>query len=143
MNNPNKPEINDDVFQYDDSPFKQCISGFGSNLKSYIGDIVEELREGYDGEEDIDQSVEQIKYHVDELVRWCRGFNAIAQHFKFVSTPHPIEEYHEDYGPVLWWNNPISEAPYSGSPLHDDWPGYHKYWTRLIVPEELTKENNV
>ena len=28
----------------------------------------------------------------------------------------PIEEYHEDMGPVLWWKFPIEEPPYVGTP---------------------------
>jgi hypothetical protein len=31
-------------------------------------------------------------------------------------TPRPIEEYHEDMGPVLWWKFPIEEPPYVGTP---------------------------
>jgi hypothetical protein len=27
------------------------------------------------------------------------------------------EEWHEDYGDVLWWTFPLTEAPYVGSPL--------------------------
>lgn len=31
--------------------------------------------------------------------------------------PRPIEEYHEDMGPVLWWTFPVVEAPYYGTPM--------------------------
>ena len=30
---------------------------------------------------------------------------------------YPFEEWHEDFGDVLWWHIPVSEAPYLGSPL--------------------------
>jgi hypothetical protein len=39
--------------------------------------------------------------------------------------------WHEDLGDVLWWKFPIVEAPYVGSPLASDWPGYHTHWTPL------------
>lgn len=29
----------------------------------------------------------------------------------------PIAEWHEDFGPVLWWRLPIDEPPYVGTPL--------------------------
>lgn len=76
-----------------------------------------------------------------------------------LTTPRPIEEYHEDMGTVLWWKFPIVEAPYVGTPndfgytvevrlaSSDDpsaqlltrhvggWPGYHTHFTPLPTPE--------
>lgn len=49
--------------------------------------------------------------------------------------PKQIDEWHEDYGDVLWWTFPIEEPPYVGSPLADDWPGYHTHWTDIIEPK--------
>ena len=49
-------------------------------------------------------------------------------------TAHPLEDYHEDNGPCLWWKFPIEEPPFVGSPLDADWPGYHTHFTRLLVP---------
>jgi Lar family restriction alleviation protein len=50
-----------------------------------------------------------------------------------------IDDWHEDFGDVLWFKFPIDEAPYCGSPLSDEWPGYHTHWIalpdcNLIVP---------
>ena len=47
-----------------------------------------------------------------------------------------LEEWHEDYGTALWWFFPVCEPPYVGSPLWDDWPGYHTHWTKYDVPDE-------
>jgi hypothetical protein len=41
----------------------------------------------------------------------------------------PLDEWHEDFGEVLWWVFPMTEPPYIGSPLCNDWPGYHTHWT--------------
>ncbi|NUP08376.1 MAG: hypothetical protein HOW73_20190 [Polyangiaceae bacterium] len=41
----------------------------------------------------------------------------------------PREEYHEDYGPVLWWKVPIKEPPYCGTDLDDDFPDYMTHWS--------------
>ena len=61
-------------------------------------------------------------------------------------TPHPLDEWTEEDGPVLWWRFPIVEPPYVGTPLDDDWPvmgtatgrttNYVTHWTGLLVPEE-------
>ena len=47
----------------------------------------------------------------------------------------PLEEWHEDYGDVLWWKFPIEEPPYVGSPLDEKWPAYHTHWTPIVLPE--------
>ena len=46
-----------------------------------------------------------------------------------------LEEWHEDYGDVLWWKFPIEEPPYAGSPLDEKWDGYYTHWTPIVVPE--------
>jgi hypothetical protein len=43
----------------------------------------------------------------------------------------PGEEYHEDLGAVLWWQFPVDEPPWCGSPNDSDWPGYHTHFTPL------------
>lgn len=40
-----------------------------------------------------------------------------------------IDEYHEDFGPVVWWKFPVNEPSYIGTPTDDNWPGYHTHWT--------------
>ena len=47
----------------------------------------------------------------------------------------PLEEWHEDYGDVLWWKFPIEEPPYVGSPLDEKWPAYHTHWTPIVLPQ--------
>lgn len=49
----------------------------------------------------------------------------------------PLDDWHEDDGPALWWRFPVNEPPYAGTPLDSDWPGYHTHWTPLPpVPVE-------
>lgn len=47
----------------------------------------------------------------------------------------PIEEWNEDFGNVLWWKFPIEEPPYVGSPLDENWSGYHTHWTFIPIPQ--------
>ena len=46
----------------------------------------------------------------------------------------PLDEWHEDFGDVLWWCFPVDEPPYVGTPLDTDWPGYHTHWTDIPIP---------
>lgn len=54
------------------------------------------------------------------------------------SIPRPFEEWHEDYGDVLWWRFPLEGPPYIGSPRDEDWvdDGYFTHWTPLPTPLE-------
>ena len=47
----------------------------------------------------------------------------------------PYSDWGEDYGDVVWWNFPIGEALYVGTPLDASFPDYVTHWTPLIVPE--------
>lgn len=46
-----------------------------------------------------------------------------------------LSEWHEEDGPAMWWawngeeRGWAGEPAYIGSPLSDDWPGYHTHWT--------------
>lgn len=54
----------------------------------------------------------------------------------------PLNEWHEDMGDVLWWQFPVQEGPYCGTPNTNDWPGYHTHWTPLTIPEQLQVNTN-
>jgi hypothetical protein len=75
------------------------------------------------------QSYERLRACADERDR-LRGELARLR------TARPIDEWHEDIGPVLWWRFPVDEPPYAGSPLDTDWPGYHTHWTPIEIPIE-------
>lgn len=50
----------------------------------------------------------------------------------------PLDSYHEDMGPVVWWKFPIDEPAWIGSPHDGDWPGYHTHFTpHPDIPEPL------
>ena len=53
---------------------------------------------------------------------------------------HLAEKWHEDIGPVLWWDFPVEEPPYCGTPLDDDFPKYKTHFTELHIPDEVEKE---
>ena len=68
--------------------------------------------------------------------RLCDIVNRLG-HLEDKLAVRPIEDYHEDRGDVLWWTFPIEEPPYVGSPLCEDWPGYHTHWTEIICPKDV------
>jgi len=51
-----------------------------------------------------------------------------------------MDEYHEDFGAVLWWRFPVVEPPYVGSPLDDDFPNYVTHWTCIAIPNSPDAE---
>jgi len=56
-----------------------------------------------------------------------------------------LAEWHEDDGPVTWWawcgHEWAGEAPWCGTPLDQDWPGYHTHWTPIPgVPAALSAQ---
>ena len=53
---------------------------------------------------------------------------------------HLAEKWHEDIGPVLWWDFPVEEPTYCGTPLDDDFPKYKRHFTELHIPDEVEEE---
>lgn len=53
---------------------------------------------------------------------------------------HLAGKWHEDIGPVLWWDFPVEEPPYCGTPLDDDFPKYKRHFTELHIPDEVEEE---
>lgn len=65
--------------------------------------------------------------------------NIVADSPSAREVARPLEDWHEDMGDVLWWEFPVVEAPWVGSPLDSDWLGYHTHWTPLpAIPVPAT-----
>lgn len=51
-----------------------------------------------------------------------------------VTVVRPLDDWHEDYGDVVWWarleGEWLGEAAWIGTPNDSDWPGYHTHWSR-------------
>lgn len=50
------------------------------------------------------------------------------------------KHWDEDLGDCLWWNFPVEEPPYCGTPLDDDFPKYKTHFTELHIPDEVEEE---
>jgi hypothetical protein len=75
----------------------------------------------------------------DEVCKALRKAAHAQGRAEGVVLPRPLSEWHEDYGPMLWWFFPVEEPPYAGTPLDSDWPGYHTHWTPIPIPH-LTQQ---
>lgn len=69
----------------------------------------------------------------------------IVEDLKKLDEPQKViaqlaEKWHEDIGPVLWWDFPVEEPPYCGTPLDDDFPKYKTHFTELHIPDEVEEE---
>ena len=49
------------------------------------------------------------------------------------------EHWNEDIGNVLWWNFPVEEPPYCGTPLDEHFPEYKTHFTTIDMPNEIEK----
>lgn len=49
----------------------------------------------------------------------------------------PIEDWHEDDGPALWWTYPVEEPPYCGTPNDSDWPVGCTHWSPILEPAQF------
>lgn len=50
----------------------------------------------------------------------------------------PLSDWREEDGPVLWFRLPVDEPVWIGTPLDEDWPGYHTHWTPHPAAPETT-----
>jgi len=49
------------------------------------------------------------------------------------------KHWHEDVGDCLWWNFPVEEPPYCGTPLDEHFPKYKTHFTTIDMPNEIEK----
>lgn len=50
------------------------------------------------------------------------------------------KHWDEDLVDCLWWDFPVEEPPYCGTPLDDDFPKYKTHFTELHIPDEVEEE---
>ena len=49
------------------------------------------------------------------------------------------EHWSEDIGNVLWWDFPVEEPPYCGTPLDEHFPKYKTHFSMIDMPNEIEK----
>lgn len=53
---------------------------------------------------------------------------------------HLAEHWDEDMGDVLWWDFPVEEPPYCGTPLDEYFPKYKTHFSMIDMPNEIEKQ---
>lgn len=93
------------------------------------------------------KKLESIKVIGNDALAACynESINAGITLMKKIDEPQKAiaqlaEKWHEDIGPVLWWDFPVEEPPYCGTPLDEDFPKYKTHFTELRIPDEVEKE---
>jgi len=81
-------------------------------------------------------------HQVMTLIARIDAERARADRLEAAPSARPLAEWHEDYGPALWWFFPVCEPPYVGDPRDDDWPGYHTHWTQIVCPADPNEPSN-
>ena len=102
-------------------------------------EIIYEIETGHfdsnQGEARLREALEKISEETDDPISMCRAKEALSHtEDTGIQKVRTLDEWHEDYGDVLWWTFPIQEPPYVGSPLCNDWPEYHTHWTVIAIP---------
>jgi hypothetical protein len=82
---------------------------------------------------------------VEVVLKAIRALQDLESRVMDAKQPMRKSHWHEEDGPVLWWRFPVSEAPYCGTPLDDEFPDYVTHWTRIEPPvdpppEEIEEE---
>lgn len=83
---------------------------------------------------ELEEAQKELNLTQSEVISVERLGLKYQNRIKELSTPRPLEEWHEDYGDVLWWELHVAEPPYCGNPLCSDWPGYHTHRTPIVTP---------
>jgi hypothetical protein len=65
--------------------------------------------------EALEERLEAVQDALAPLARPNESEAGVAQRVAKCSMLRPAAEWHEDFGPVLWWHLPIEEPPYVGS----------------------------
>jgi hypothetical protein len=111
-----------------------CVSkALWQQTREYLDGLIDESRRvraalGLGEKADIDETVKTLKVAV-----------AKAGIVDRLHVLRPLVDWHEDYGPVLWWRLPIEEPPCAGDPRTDDWTeGYYTHWSVCPVPGQAS-----
>ena len=83
------------------------------------------------------KSLRMLQNMVDNMITGCWSSTSIrTQKVKARLAKH----WDEDLGDCLWWDFPVEEPPYCGTPLDDDFPKYKTHFTELHIPDEVEEE---
>lgn len=77
---------------------------------------------------------------ISEIWFWADGIYSTYRNTPAVLIAVPkyarhISEWHEGYGPVLWWRDDTEDRPHVGTPHDADFDETLKWWSPIDIPE--------
>ena len=91
-----------------------------------------EETEGENASGTFDQGYKEGCYHCEALIEQLDEPQKVKARL--------AKHWDEDLGDCLWWDFPVEEPPYCGTPLDDDFPKYKTHFTELHIPDEVEEE---
>ncbi|MEQ7228802.1 hypothetical protein ABQD95_20640 [Enterococcus avium] len=96
----------------------------------------------------INEAKEDLSFDFGEYHRTHRGYvlgTKVIGYIKHLYEQQKVKarlakHWDEDLGDCLWWDFPVEEPPYCGTPLDDDFPKYKTHFTELHIPDEVEEE---
>lgn len=96
----------------------------------------------------INKAKEDLSFDFGEYHRTHRGYvlgTKVIGYIKHLYEQQKVKarlakHWDEDLGDCLWWDFPVEEPPYCGTPLDDDFPKYKTHFTELHIPDEVEEE---
>lgn len=96
----------------------------------------------------INEAKEDLSFDFGEYHRTHRGYvlgTKVIGYIKHLYEQQKVKarlakHWDEDLGDCLWWDFPVEEPPYCGTPLDDDFPKYKRHFTELHIPDEVEEE---
>lgn len=129
---------------YENKVGRPSVFGLGTVETVYMDDLIEMINELEEPQVTNEQAWNKIAETYPETAQNLRitldhavyGHEAEPQKVKARLAKH----WDEDLGDCLWWNFPVEEPPYCGTPLDDDFPKYKTHFTELHIPDEVEEE---
>ena len=96
----------------------------------------------------INEAKEDLSFDFGEYHRTHRGYvlgTKVIGYIKHLYEQQKVKArlakyWDEDLGDCLWWDFPVEEPPYCGTPLDDDFQKYKTHFTELHIPDEVEEE---
>lgn len=129
---------------YENKVGRPSVFGLGTVETVYMDDLIEMINELEEPQVTNEQAWNKIAETYPETAQNLRitldhavyGHEAEPQKVKARLAKH----WDEDLGDCLWWDFPVDEPPYCGTPLDDDFPKYKTHFTELHIPDEVEEE---
>ncbi|WP_227655570.1 hypothetical protein [Enterococcus avium] len=105
-------------------------------------EVIERLNNKLDETFAFQQSFKPLTWAHMECESKANAYMTAINYVEQLDEPQKVKarlakHWDEDLGDCLWWDFPVEEPPYCGTPLDDDFPRYKTHFTELHIPDEV------